>query len=324
MNAVPILVWAERRVSAWVQDRVGPNRVGPWGLFQPIADALKLLFKEDIVPDGVDRVLFVLAPAFAFIPAALIVTVIPFGAPMMVQGEPLQLQVCRGNVGILLFLALTGLGVYGIAFAGYASNNKFALLGGLRASAQVVSYEIAMGLAIVSILMSSQSVDMNAIVADQTGTWMGFVPRWNVLRQPIAFVVFLVAAFAESNRLPFDLPECEAELVGGYHTEYSSMKFSLFFLGEYTAMFASCCMITTLFLGGWSLPGMNLASTSIPFSLLTVGVFFAKVSLLLFFYIIIRWTLPRFRFDQLMQLGWKTLIPLALANIILTGVLAQR
>lgn len=323
MQIVPLLVWAERRICAWVQDRVGPNRVGPFGLFQPIADAIKLLFKEDVLPDGVDRFLYFLAPALAFFPAAMTATVIPFGAPMMVGGELLHLQVCRGNVGMLLFLALTGLSVYGIAFGGWASNNKFAMLGGLRASAQVLSYEIAMGLALVSVFMTSQSVDLNVIVADQTGTWLGFIPKWNALKQPIAFVIFFVAAFAETNRLPFDLPECEAELIGGYHTEYSSMKFSLFFLAEYAAMFSSCCMITTLFLGGWSFPGMPSGNSGVLFGFLTLGVFFAKVLVLLFFFILVRWTLPRFRFDQLMHLGWKTLIPLSLANIAATGVVAQ-
>jgi NADH-quinone oxidoreductase subunit H len=323
MNIVPVLVWAERRISAWVQDRVGPNRVGPWGLFQPLADAIKLLFKEDVIPDGADKLLFVLAPAFAFIPAALTVTIIPFGPPMDVGGAPLPLQVCRGNVGILLFLALTGLGVYGIAFGGWASNNKFSLLGGLRASSQVISYEIAMGLAIVSVLMTAGSVDLNRIVGDQQETWLGFIPRWNALRQPVAFVLFVIASFAETNRLPFDLAECEAELVGGYHTEYSSMKFSLFFLGEYTAMFASSCLMVTLFLGGYGLPGLNVTGGSPLLSLLCVGIFFAKVGVLLFMFILIRWTLPRFRFDQLMHLGWKSLIPIGLANIVLTGVIAH-
>ncbi|MEK7468345.1 MAG: NADH-quinone oxidoreductase subunit NuoH [Planctomycetota bacterium] len=323
MQIVPLLVWAERRISALIQDRVGPNRVGPFGLFQPLADAIKLLFKEDVIPDGADRFLFVLAPALAFFPAAMTATVIPFGAPMTIGDYQLDLQVCRGNVGMLLFLALTGLGVYGIAFGGWASNNKYAMLGSMRASAQVLSYEIAMGIALISVFMTSQSVDLNVIVADQTGTWMGFVPKWNALKQPVAFVIFFIAAFAETNRLPFDLAECEAELIGGYHTEYSSMKFSLFFLAEYAAMFSSCCMITTLFLGGWSFPGMPAGQTGILFSLLTIAVFFAKVSVLLFFFIVVRWTLPRFRFDQLMHLGWKTLIPLGLANIATTGVVAQ-
>ncbi len=318
-----MLVWVERKVSAWIQDRVGPNRVGPLGLFQPLADAIKLLFKEDVVPEGTDRFLFILAPAVAFAPAALLATVIPFGQPMMVDGELLPLQVCRGNVGVLLTLALTGFSVYGLAFGGWASNNKYAMLGGLRAGAQMLSYEIAMGLALVSVLMTAGSVDLNVIVLDQTGTWGGFIPKWNALRQPLAFVLFFIAAFAETNRLPFDLPECEAELVGGYHTEYSSMKFSLFFLAEYAAMFASCCLITTLFLGGWSLPGMDVHNHSPFFSLLTVAVFFAKVSVLLFFFIVVRWTLPRFRFDQLMHLGWKTMIPLGLANILFTGAMAQ-
>ncbi|MCE9584322.1 MAG: NADH-quinone oxidoreductase subunit H, partial [Planctomycetes bacterium] len=217
----------------------------------------------------------------------------------------------------------TGLGVYGIAFGGWSSNNKFAMLGSLRASSQVLSYEIAMGLALIAIFMTSQTVDLNRIVADQSGTWFGFIPKWNALRQPLAFVIFFVAAFAETNRLPFDLAECEAELVGGYHTEYSSMKFSLFFLAEYAAMFSSCCMITTLFLGGYSLPGLHAGEHANFFSLVSLVVFFTKVSLLLFFFIVVRWTLPRFRFDQLMQLGWKTLIPLGLANIFATGVVAQ-
>jgi len=325
MSVVPVLVWVERRVCAWMQDRVGPNRVGPLGLLQPLADAVKLLFKEDVIPAGADRMLFVLAPAIAFFPAAMVAAIIPFGAPIRFDDSyTLHLQVCRGNIGMLLFLALTGLSVYGIAFGGWASNNKFALFGGLRSSAQMISYEIAMGLALVSIFMSSESVDLNRIVGDQTGTWLGFLPKWNAFRQPLAFLIFFVAAFAENNRLPFDLPECDAELVGGFHTEYSSMKFSLFFLAEYAAMFGSCCLITTLFLGGYTLPGIDYSAPhGTLFSLLSIGIFFAKTGLLLFFYIAVRWTLPRFRFDQLMHLGWKTLIPLGLANILLTGVISQ-
>lgn len=310
MTLVPMLVLAERRISAWIQNRVGPNRVGPSGLLQPLADVVKLAFKEDLFPRQADRVLYSLAPVLAFLPPALAFAVIPVGR---------DLQIARLDIGVLFAVSATSLGVYGISFGGWASNNKYSLLGGLRSSAQIISYEIAMGLSLVALLMVAGTVDLQKIVEGQQG-----ILRWNLFYQPVAFIVFWTAAFAENNRLPFDLPECEAELVGGYHTEYASMRFAMFFLGEYVAMIVMSAAFVTLFLGGWQLPFViDPASTSIASGLASVVVFVAKVGAVLFFYIWVRWTLPRFRYDQLMQLGWKSLIPIGLANVMVMGVLGQ-
>ncbi len=319
MNVVPVLVYAERKISADIQDRIGPNRVGPWGILQPIADAIKFFFKEDIIPLNVDKVLYVLAPFFAFAPAAVAFAVIPVGNAVEIGGQLVRLQVVDLNVGVLFIFAVGAMNVYGIAFGGWASNNKFSLLGGLRSSAQMISYEIPLGLALVSVIMTSGSVSLNDIVAEQTRTWYGVIPKWNLFYQPVGFVIFLVAAFAETNRLPFDLPECEPELVGGYHTEYSSMKFALFFMGEYVAMVVMSSLLVTLFLGGWHVPGMDPHSYTWLSAALSLGVFAAKVGLVLFFFIWVRWTLPRFRYDQLMKLGWQGLVPLAMLNIMVTG-----
>ncbi len=322
MGLVPLLVLAERRIAAAIQNRVGPNRVGPFGSLQPLADILKLLFKEDVYPERVDRVLFTLAPLLALAPAALARAVIPVGALVTVEPteEPVvriqHIQMADLSIGVLYAITVISLGVYGISFGGWASNNKYSLLGGIRASAQIISYEIAMLLALVSVLMISGDVRLGAIVEGQQG-WG--ILSWNVFKQPLAFVIFLVACFAENNRLPFDLAECEAELVGGFHTEYSSMKFALFFLGEYVAMIVMSCLLVTLFLGGWS-PGLFPLPPGIWGAVLSIGVFATKVLLVLFLYMWVRWTLPRFRYDQLMRLGWKGLVPLALANIVVTGL----
>jgi NADH-quinone oxidoreductase subunit H len=304
MSLVPMLVLAERRIAAWIQNRVGPNRVGPQGLLQPLADILKLAFKEEIVPAKADRVLYMLGPFLAFAPAMLAFAVIPVARGF---------QVSDMNIGVLFVITVTSLGVYGISFGGWASNSKNSLLGGLRSSAQIISYEIAMGLALVSIIMVSGSVHLGAIVENQ-----GDILHWNVFRQPLAFLIFLAAAFAENNRLPFDLPECEAELVGGYHTEYSGMKFAVYFLAEYVAMIVMSSLIVTLFLGGWN-PGFPLPQGA-AWTLLSAGAFTLKVLLVLFLYMWVRWTLPRFRYDQLMKLGWKGLLPLAMGNIVVTGI----
>ena len=304
MNLVPFIVLAERKISAWIQNRVGPNRVGPMGSLQPLADVIKLVFKEEIVPAKADRVLYALGPLLAFAPAAIAFTAIPVGR---------GLQVAEMSVGVLFVITATSLAVYGISFGGWASNNKFSLLGGLRSSAQIISYEIAMGLSLISVLMTTGSVSLGEIAEAQTSIF-----AWNVFRQPIAFLIFFTAAFAENNRLPFDLPECEPELVGGYHTEYSGMKFGMYFLGEYVAMIVMSAMVVTLFLGGWS-PGFALPAGAVG-TAISVGVFSLKLFAVLFFYIWVRWTLPRFRYDQLMRLGWKGLVPLAMANIVVTGV----
>lgn len=317
----PVLTYCERRICAFMQDRLGPNRVGPAGLLQPIADGLKFLFKEDLTPDQVDKPLYWLAPLLAFLPGILVFAVIPFGNVLEIGSIRVRLQIADLNVGILFFLAVTSLSVYGIAFGGWASNNKYSLLGGLRSTAQLISYEVAMGLALLSILASCGSVHLGEIVAEQTKTLWGIVPAWNIFLQPLAFFIFLVSAFAENNRLPFDLPEAEPELVAGYHTEYSSMKFALFFAGEYVSMFSMSGLLVTLFLGGWHIPGMDPGDFSVAAALLSVVAFTAKTAAVVFFFIWVRWTFPRFRYDQLMRLGWRILIPLALLNLMATGIL---
>ena len=311
LHIVPALVYFERRISAWIQDRIGPNRVGPVGLLQPLADVIKLAFKEDLTPQGADKWIYRMAPFLVYAPAVIAFSVIPVG---------IDLQVASFGVGVIFLLTISSFSVYGLAFGGWASNNKYSLLGGLRASAQMISYEVAMGLSIIAILMTAQTVDLNEIVRQQWGaTTLGLV-QWNLFQQPIAAVVFLVAAFAETNRLPFDLPECEAELVGGFHTEYSGLKFATFFMGEYIAMITMSGLMVTMFLGGWSVPWIEIP-TSPTFGdvALSVLIFTVKLTVLLFFYIWVRWTLPRFRYDQLMNIGWKVFIPFSLLNLGLTA-----
>jgi NADH-quinone oxidoreductase subunit H len=309
---------AERKVSAWMQDRIGPNRVGYAGLLQPIADAIKFFFKEDVVPGQVDKALYVLAPAITLIPAFLVLAVIPFGPPIEVLGRSVPLVVADLDVGILFVFAVSSLGVYGIVLAGWASNSKYPLLGGVRSSAQMISYEVALGLSVVGIFMATESLRLTDVITHQAdGTW-------NVFTQPLGFLVFLVAAFAETNRLPFDLPEAETELVAGYHTEYSSMKFAMFFLGEYTAMFVFSALVAVLFLGGWDVPFLSepvLAALGNWGALIGFAAFMLKAMAVLFLYIWVRWTIPRFRFDQLMTIGWAVLLPIALVNIVITGLL---
>jgi NADH-quinone oxidoreductase subunit H len=317
MGMVPILVYAERRISAGIQGRLGPNRVGPFGLLQPIADMVKLMFKEDLVPRDVDRPLHTIAPLLVFIPPALVFSVIPFGNKIQIAGREVTLQIADLNIGILFALAILSMSVYGLAFGGWASNNKYSLMGGVRSSAQMISYELILGLTVVTVIMVSGSVRMQEIVMQQSGG----VLDWNIFRLPLGFLLFFIAAFAENNRLPFDLPEAEPELVAGYHTEYSGMKFSLFFMGEYIAMVTMSAIMVTLFLGGWSMPGLvDPHSSSLLGGLLSVGVFVIKMCIILFIYIWVRWTLPRFRWIDLMQLGWKVLLPLALINLMVTGV----
>ncbi len=305
-------VVAERRISAWIQDRIGPNRVGPWGLLQPAADGLKFILKEDFTPGYARKAYFWLAPAVAMVPALLTLAVIPFGSKLGSQ----QAVIANLNVGILFTFGIVSLSVYGIVLAGYASNSKYPFLGGIRSSAQMISYEIAMGMSVVPVFMLVGELNLSAVIDYQkSGAWL-------ILKQPIAFVIFLVAAFAETNRLPFDMPEAESELVGGYHTEYSSMKFALFFLGEYAAMIAVSAMMVVLFLGGWTLPfaGLNETATSLGMGLLQVGIFIGKLLLFMGLFIWVRWMLPRFRYDQLMDIGWKRFVPLALANIVVTAI----
>ena len=321
LHAVAFLTLVERRVCAFMQDRLGPNRVGPFGIFQPMADGLKNILKEETYPALADRTLFVLAPALSFVPALLTFAVIPFGAPLPTPWGEVPLVVADLPVGFLYILALSSLGVYGIVLAGWSSNNKYALLGGLRASAQMISYEIAMGMSTVAVLLLAGNVAMSDIVARQSASLV----QWNVFPLGLAWFVFLVAAFAETNRLPFDLPEAEGELIAGYHTEYSSMKFSMFYIAEYANMITASALMVTLFFGGWDVPLTqwdNTAPWSVPKTLLTVAAFTTKTCLFLFLFIWVRWTLPRFRYDQLMSIGWKVMLPLALAylTVIATAV----
>jgi len=315
MLTVLIMIYAERRVSAFIQGRLGPNRVGPQGIFQPLADGIKFLMKEDIIPAGVDKPIFILAPAILLLPALMTFAVIPFGSDITLFGRQIPLQVADVNVGILYILALTSIGVYGIVLAGWSSNSKYSLLGGLRSSAQLISYELAMGLAVVSIILLSGSLKLNDIVGDQQGHFLS----WNVFKQPLAFLIFLVAVYAETNRLPFDLSEAEQELVGGYHTEYSSMKFAMFFMAEYANMITAAALTVTLFFGGWDVPFVNEAALGMWGAMLSVTSFILKMGFFLFLFIWVRWTFPRFRYDQLMKLGWKVMLPLALFNIFLTA-----
>jgi len=305
---------AERKVAAWIQWRIGPNRVGPWGTLQPLADGLKFIFKEELVPEGANPVLFRLAPMLAAAPAMLAMAVIPFAGEITLFGVSTTLSIADIPISALYVVAIGGMGVYGVILGGWSSNSKYSLLGGLRASAQMVSYELSLILAMLSVVVLAGSLDLRAIVADQSGS----IFQWNIGRQPLAFLLFVVATFAETNRHPFDFAECEPELVGGFHTEYSSMKFALFFLGEYCAMIVMASMTATLFLGGPEVPYWPEAPW-----FAQLAAFLAKTGFFLFLFLWVRWTLPRFRFDQLMHLGWKVMLPLALANVFVTGMVVS-
>jgi len=321
-GTVTYLTLAERRVSAFLQDRYGPNRVGPGGLLQPFADALKFLLKEEIIPTEADRPIYLLAPAMILVPALVTFAVIPFGKPLLLRHEVIPLQIADVNIGILYIFAIASLGVYGIVLGAWSSNSKYPLLGGLRSAAQMLSYEIALGLSVMGVLMMVGSLRLSEVVTYQTtGRWAGFLPRWTIFVQPVAFLVFLAAAFAETNRLPFDLTEAEQELVGGYHTEYSSMKFAMYFMAEYGNMFTASALAVTLFFGGWDFPFVNEDALGLVGVVLSVVAFAMKVGLFLFFYLWVRWTLPRFRYDQLMRIGWKVLVPVGLANLVVTGLI---
>ncbi len=314
LTTVANLVYAERKVSAFIQNRIGPNRVGPWGLLQAPADVLKLFVKEDIVPAKANRAVHTLAPIISIGVAMTTFAVIPFGNTITLWGREFKLMIADVNIGVLYILAMTSLGVYGITLSGWSSNNKYSLLGGLRSSAQMISYELSMGLSVIGVIMVAGSLQLDRIVEAQSGL------AWNAVLTPIGFITFLVASFAETNRLPFDLPEAEPELVGGYHTEYSGMKFGTFFLAEYANMITSSALIVTLFLGGWQFPYLeSFGLAPLWVSLIQILTFVVKVAGMLFFYMWIRWTIPRFRYDQLMNLGWKVMIPLALLNIAVTG-----
>jgi NADH-quinone oxidoreductase subunit H len=319
LTAVAYTVWLERKVVGHIQNRWGPTRVGPFGLLQPLADGAKFLLKEDLTPPHVYKPLFIAAPMIAVICALTSISVVPFGNSIQLFGYDIPLQVTDLNIGLLIILGVTSIGVYGVALAGWSSNSKYSLLGGLRASAQMISYELSLGLSVVGVLILSGSLSLRHIVEAQSGHFWGVLPKWNILYggQFIAFFIYLMSAYAETNRIPFDLPEAEAELVAGYHTEYSAMKFAMFFMAEYANMITVACVATLLFLGGWSGP---VGGPPIVQALLPTFWFVLKVVGFLFVYIWVRGTLPRFRYDQLMAFGWKFLLPLAIANIVVTAL----
>jgi NADH-quinone oxidoreductase subunit H len=307
MNVVGLLSWVERKMMARVQMRPGPTRVGPFGLLQPFADLVKFVFKEDVIPLQANRFLYILAPLISLVPAFLSFAVVPFGP---------SFQVTDLSVGLLFIFAVTSLGVYGIALGGWASNSKYPLMGAMRSAAQMISYELSLTLSVVGVLLIANTLSLRELVTSQQSTWLGFIPKWNIFLQPVAFLVYVVSGVAETNRLPFDLAESEQELVAGWHTEYSSMKFLMFMMAEYANMIAVSSLATILFLGGWHGPmfGPSWLQMFLPIIWFT-----AKVGLFVFFYVLLRSTIPRFRYDQLMKFGWKVLLPLSLANILITS-----
>jgi len=308
--------YAERKVAAFMQDRRGPNRAGPIGLLQPLADGIKMFMKEEIIPWNANRTLFILGPSIAMTTACLTGVVIPWGSDIVINGTVYSLQIADLNIGILYVFAMVSIGVYGIMIGGWASNNKYSLLGAIRAASQMISYELAMGLSIVALVLVTGSLSLKDIVIQQQGI------HWNIFYQPLGFLIFLICAFAECNRAPFDLPECETELIGGYHTEYSSMKLGFYLFAEYVNMFISSAVIATLFFGGYNMPFIHHLNISANWlTLIGTFFFFIKILLLIFFFMWVRWTLPRFRFDQLMNLGWKGLLPLSIFNVFLTGLI---
>jgi NADH-quinone oxidoreductase subunit H len=309
--------YAERKVAAFLQDRLGPDRAGPFGIFQPLADGLKMFMKEEIVPTNSSRWLFMVGPGLSMLTACIGTAVIPWGSDITIGDRIIPLQIADINVGVLYIFGVVSLGVYGVMIGGWASNNKYSLLSAIRAASQNISYEIAMGLSIIALLLVTGTMSLREI-SDQQHGW-----HWNVLYQPLGFIIFLICAFAETNRAPFDLPECETELIGGYHTEYSSMKLGFYLFAEYINMFVSSAVIATLYFGGYNYPGMDWVLLNVgPVFGPIIGtlVLFIKIFAFIFFFMWVRWTIPRFRYDQLMHLGWKVLIPLAIANIIITGV----
>jgi NADH-quinone oxidoreductase subunit H len=303
----------ERKLAAWIQDRIGPDRAGPFGLLQPIADGVKMFMKEDFIPKSSDKWLFIIGPGISMFTALITSTIIPWGPPIEIFGRQITLQIADFNIGILFIFGVVSIGVYGIMIGGWASNNKYSLFGAIRASSQMISYELAMGISLITIILMSGSLSLNGIIEKQHGM------NWNIFYQPVCFLVFFICSLAETNRAPFDLPECESELIGGYHTEYTSMKLGLFLFAEYVAMFISSAVIAILFFGGYNFPGMDNFSGN-TLAILGILAFLTKTFIFIFIFMWIRWTIPRFRFDQLMHLGWKTLIPIAIINMLLTGV----
>jgi NADH-quinone oxidoreductase subunit H len=313
--------YAERKVAAIIQDRRGPNRAGPFGILQPLADGMKLFFKEEIIPSFSSKFLFILGPCLAMLTAMMVGAVIPWGNVINIAGRDISLQIADVNIGILYVFGVVSLGVYGIMIGGWASNNKFSLMGAMRAASQIISYELAMGISIIALIMVTGTLSLKEMVEQQqAGNW------WNIVKQPLGFLIFLICAFAETNRTPFDLPEAENELVGGYHVEYSSMKLGFYLFAEYINMFLSSAVMVCLYFGGYDIPFLNdtAAIDSVGVNLMAVFqglTFFIKILLFIFLFMWVRWTIPRFRYDQLMNLGWKILLPLALFNMLLTGIL---
>jgi len=311
--------WAERKVAAVMQDRIGPNRAGPFGLLQPLADGGKLFFKEEFIPQNAEKFLFILAPGILMFISLIIGAVIPWGQSLNIGGESLRIQIANVDVGVLFLIGMSSISVYSMMISGWASNNKFSLISAVRASSQMISYELAMGLSLLSIILMNGSLDLQVITETQ-GAWHGM--KWNILFQPLAFIIFFTCAMAECNRAPFDLAECESELVNGFHTEYSSMKFGLFLFAEYVNMFISSALIVTLFFGGYNFPWIEAATAHWGENIagvLSIVIFLLKTFIFVFIFMWIRWTLPRFRYDQLMHLGWRVFIPLALLNLLATG-----
>jgi NADH-quinone oxidoreductase subunit H len=306
--------YAERKVAAFLQDRIGPNRAGPFGILQPLADGGKMFMKEEIIPSKADTFLFILGPCIAMMTACMTGVVIPWGNTLLIDGKEYMMQITDINVGILFAFAVVSIGVYGIMIGGWASNNKYSLLGAIRASSQMISYELAMGFSIIALVMTTGSLSLRDIVVQQNGF------HWNALYQPLGCLLFIICAFAETNRAPFDLPECETELVGGYHTEYSSMKLGFYLFAEYINMFISAAIISALYFGGFNFPFLeNLDLSHNVLTLVGTGIFFIKIICFIFFFMWVRWTLPRFRYDQLMHLGWCVLLPLSILNVLITG-----
>jgi NADH-quinone oxidoreductase subunit H len=309
---------AERKIAAWLQDRIGPNRAGKGGILQPLADGLKLFAKEEFMPDTPNKFLFILGPAISMSMALVTSAVIPWGDTLQIAGKTVVLQATDIDVALLYVFAVLSISVYGIMIGGWASSNKYSLMSALRASSQMISYEVAMGLSIIALIMMTGTLSLREIAAQQAGM------NWNIFYQPLGFLIFLVCSFAETNRTPFDLAECEAELIGGHHTEYSSMKMGFYLFGEYAAMFISSAILAILYFGAYNYPGMDYVAENVganAANIIGIGVLFVKICFFIFFYMWIRWTIPRFRYDQLMNLGWKMLIPLAIANIVLTGII---
>lgn len=311
--------YAERKIAAFLQDRVGPDRAGPFGILQPLADAVKMFMKEEIIPSVSNKFLFILGPSLALLTACMTGVVIPWGKSLVIGGHEYALQISDLNIGILYLFGVVSLGVYGIMIGGWASNNKYSLLGGIRASSQMISYEVAMGLSIIALVMTTGTLSLREIAAQQQG-W-----HWNVLIQPLGCLIFIICAFAETNRAPFDLAECETELIGGYHTEYSSMKLGFFLFAEYINMFVSSAVISTFYFGGYNMPFIGrFVHDPNWLGILGIVFLFVKISFFIFFFMWVRWTIPRFRYDQLMRLGWQVLIPLSILNIVVTGAWMYR